>query len=86
VVGPITLQIIDYTYNWTLPLGTSTIDTSKFVVQAQGYNPLTNIFEPNPMAYDCKGSPMCTIPDLLKWCDHAVNTLQRYDDPFYHTG
>ncbi|KAF5854885.1 hypothetical protein ETB97_010935 [Aspergillus alliaceus] len=36
--------------------GTSTIDTSKFVIQAQGYNPLTNVFEPDPSAYDCKGS------------------------------
>ncbi|KAG2419319.1 hypothetical protein HFD88_004114 [Aspergillus terreus] len=70
-------------YTWTLPLGTSTIDTSKFVVQAQGYNPLTNVFEPDPTAYDCKGSSMCTTPDFVKWCDHAVNTLQRYDDPFY---
>ncbi|THC88424.1 hypothetical protein EYZ11_012126 [Aspergillus tanneri] len=83
VVGPITLDIKDYTYKWTLPLGTSTIDTSKFVVQAQGYNPLTNVFEPDPSAYDCKGSSMCTTPDFVKWCDHAVNTLQRYDDPFY---
>lgn len=86
VVGPITLQITGYTYKWTLPLGTSTIDTSKFVVQAQGYNPLTNIIEPNATDYDCNGSTMCTTPDLVKWCDHAVNTLQRYDDPFYHTG
>ncbi|PLB46596.1 hypothetical protein P170DRAFT_498546 [Aspergillus steynii IBT 23096] len=83
VVGPITLDTKDYTYKWTLPLGTSTIDTSKFVVQAQGYNPLTNVFEPDPSAYDCKGSSLCTTPDFLKWCDHAVNTLQRYDDPFY---
>ncbi|KAE8395561.1 Spherulation-specific family 4-domain-containing protein [Aspergillus alliaceus] len=83
VVGPITLNIKDYTYKWTLPLGTSTIDTSKFVIQAQGYNPLTNVFEPDPSAYDCKGSSMCTTPDFLKWCDHAVNTLQRNDDLFY---
>ncbi|RAK90770.1 hypothetical protein BO79DRAFT_215772 [Aspergillus costaricaensis CBS 115574] len=85
VVGPITLTITDYTYTWTLPIGTSTIDTSKFVVQAQGYNPLTNIFEPVPDDYDCKGSSMCSTPDLLKWCDHAVNTLYRDDDPTYHS-
>ncbi|KAH8431510.1 uncharacterized protein LDX57_009173 [Aspergillus melleus] len=83
VVDTITLDVTGYTYKWTLPLGTSTVDTSKFVVQAQGYNPLTNAFEPDPIAYDCKGSPMCTTPDLLKWCDHAVNTLHRDDDPFY---
>jgi hypothetical protein len=83
VVGPITLDVTGYTYTWTLPLGTSAIDTSKFVIQAQGYNPLTNVFEPDPSAYDCKGSSMCTTPDFVKWCDHAINTLQRYDDPFY---
>ncbi|OGM49583.1 hypothetical protein ABOM_001752 [Aspergillus bombycis] len=83
VVGPITLDIKDYTYTWTLPLGTSTIDTSKFVIQAQGYNPLTNVFEPDPSDYTCKGSSMCTTPNFLKWCDHAVNTLQRNDDTSY---
>jgi hypothetical protein len=82
-VGPITLEITDYTYKWTLPIGTSTVDTGKFVIQAQGYNPLTNVFQPDPTAYDCKGSSMCTTPELLAWCDHAVNTLHRTDDPFY---
>ncbi|RAL02336.1 uncharacterized protein BO80DRAFT_472333 [Aspergillus ibericus CBS 121593] len=84
-VSTITLDISGYTYTWTLPLGTSTVDTSKFVVQAQGYNPLTNVFEPDASSYDCKGSSMCTTPALLKWCDHAVNTLYRDDDPFYHS-
>lgn len=83
VVDTIKLDITGYTYKWTLPMGTSTIDTSKFVVQAQGQNPLTNAFEPDPKAYDCKGSSMCTTPGLLAWCDHAVNTLQRHDDPYY---
>ncbi|KAL3451137.1 Spherulation-specific family 4-domain-containing protein [Aspergillus insuetus] len=82
-MGTITLDITGYTYKWTLPIGTSTIDTSKFVVQAQGYNPLINVFEPDPGAYDCKGSSMCTTPGLLAWCDHAVNYLHRDDDPFY---
>ncbi|KAF7136979.1 hypothetical protein CNMCM5793_006730 [Aspergillus hiratsukae] len=83
VVSTITLDITGYTYKWTLPLGTSTFDTSKFVVQAQGYNPLTNAFEPDPTAYDCEGSTMCTTPDFVKWCDQAVNTLQRNDQPSY---
>jgi hypothetical protein len=83
VVGTINLETTDYTYKWTLPLGTGTIDTSKFVVQAQGYNPLTNVFEPLPNDYDCKGSSMCTTPDFLSWCDHAVNTIQRADDAWY---
>ncbi|RDW70549.1 uncharacterized protein DSM5745_08060 [Aspergillus mulundensis] len=85
-MGSITLEITDYTYKWTLPLGTSTVDTSKFVVQAQGYNPLINVFQPDPGAYDCKGSSMCTTPGLLAWCDHAVNYLYRDDDPFYRAG
>ncbi|KAF3392628.1 hypothetical protein F1880_008917 [Penicillium rolfsii] len=73
---------------WTSPAThrrTSAIDTSKFVVQAQGYNPLTNVFEPNPADYSCKGSSMCTTPDLVQWCDHAVNYLHRDDDPYYNT-
>ncbi|KAL4805129.1 Spherulation-specific family 4-domain-containing protein [Aspergillus unguis] len=82
-MGTITLDITDYTYKWTLPIGTSTIDTSKFVVQAQGYNPLINVFQPDPGAYDCKGSSLCTTPGLLAWCDHAVNYLHRDDEPFY---
>ncbi|KAL3428575.1 Spherulation-specific family 4-domain-containing protein, partial [Aspergillus tetrazonus] len=82
-MGAITLDVTGYTYKWTLPIGTSTIDTSKFVVQAQGYNPLINVFEPDPGAYDCKGSSMCTTPGLLAWCDHAVNYLHRDDEPFY---
>jgi hypothetical protein len=82
-MGTITLEIKDYTYTWTLPIGTSTTDTSKFVVQAQGYGPFINTFSPEPSDYDCKGSSMCTTPDFLKWCDHAVNTLQRSDTFFY---
>ncbi|RAL15201.1 uncharacterized protein BO97DRAFT_463072 [Aspergillus homomorphus CBS 101889] len=85
VIDTVTRDISGYTYTWTLPLGTSTVDTSKFVVQAQGYNPWTNIFEPDPSDYDCKGSSMCTTPDLLKWCDHAVNYLSRDDDLNYYS-
>ncbi len=66
-VGPITLVITGYTYTWTLPLGTSTTDTSKFVVQAQGYNPLINVFLPDPIDYDCKGSSLCSNLNLVKW-------------------
>ncbi|KAL3492448.1 Spherulation-specific family 4-domain-containing protein [Aspergillus germanicus] len=73
-VEPITLDVTGYTYTRTIPLGTSTINTGKFVVQAQ-----------EPGAYDCKGSSLCTTPGLLAWCDHAVNTLYRGDDGFYST-
>ncbi|KAL3473266.1 Spherulation-specific family 4-domain-containing protein [Aspergillus californicus] len=69
-VGPITLDVTGYTYTWTAPLGTSTVNTGKFVIQAQGYNPLTNVFYPEPGAYDCKGSSL-------------FNTLYRGDDEFY---
>jgi len=86
-VGSVSVEVSGYTNKWTLPLGKSTIDTSNFVIQAEGYGPSTNVFQPNPVdgSYDCKGSGMCTTPDLLKWCDHAVNYLQRNDNLTYAT-
>ncbi len=84
-IGTVPVDVTGYTYTWNLPIGTSTTDTSKFVVQTQGYGPSTNAFQPDPSDYDCKGSILCTTPDLLKWCDHAVNTLQRTDNPIYST-
>ncbi|KAE9364361.1 hypothetical protein N431DRAFT_355154 [Stipitochalara longipes BDJ] len=84
-IGPISLVITGYTYTWTLPLGTNTIDTSKFVVQVQGYDPYTNVFQPDPTDYDCKGSTLCTTPGLLAWCDDAVNNLGRNDSLSYTT-
>ncbi|KAL4796606.1 hypothetical protein BDV19DRAFT_388112 [Aspergillus venezuelensis] len=44
-IGPITLGVEGYAYKWTLPIDTSTVNTGKFVIQAQGYNPLTNVFQ-----------------------------------------
>lgn len=85
-IGTIALDITGYTYTWTLPIGTDTIDTKKFVVQAQGYNPLINVIHPDPSDYSCKGSSMCTTPGLLSWCDHAVNYLHRDDTQFYTAG
>lgn len=82
-VGPITLDVSGYSYKWTLPIGTTTIDTSKFVIQTQGYNVATNFIEPVADDYDCQGSVMCSTPGFLAWCDHAVNVLHRDDDPFY---
>ena len=84
-IGPISRVITGYTYTWTLPLGTLTTDTSKFVVQVQGYNPYTTVFEPDPTHYDCKGSTLCTTPGLLAWCDDAVNNLGRNDSLSYAT-
>ena len=84
-VGPVTVSSEGYAYTWTLPIGTLTTDTSRFVVEVQGYGPLTRVFSPQPSDYDCKGSSMCGTPDLLKWCDHASNSLQRNDDLAYAT-
>ncbi|KAH7410947.1 hypothetical protein BKA64DRAFT_704059 [Cadophora sp. MPI-SDFR-AT-0126] len=72
---------------WPIDAGMSTENSGGDpVVQGQGYAPIKNAFggslrsykcagEPcddNP-DYDCKGSTLCTTPDLLKWCDLAVN-------------
>jgi hypothetical protein len=79
-----------YTYTWNVPLAGTDAQPEDYVVQGQGYAPLQNVFggsmrsykcagEPcddNP-DYDCKGSTLCTTPDLLKWCDHAANNLTR---------
>lgn len=35
-----------YTYTWSVPLGTSTFDTTKFVVQAEGLGPATTVSSP----------------------------------------
>jgi len=69
-----------------------------YVVQGQGYAPIENVFggslrsykcEGQPCDddpdYDCKGSTLCTTPDLLKWCDIAVNNLTRTDSLTYGT-
>lgn len=51
-VGPVTVKpptaAGQYTYNWTVPLGTATVDTSKFVVQGEGLGPCINVFKPLP--------------------------------------
>ncbi|KAL4983900.1 fibronectin type III domain protein [Aspergillus falconensis] len=41
-----------YTWAWTLPVGTETTDSRSFIVQAQGYRPLTNVFHPCPSEWD----------------------------------
>ncbi|PVH73435.1 hypothetical protein DL98DRAFT_607326, partial [Cadophora sp. DSE1049] len=85
-IGKVTVPVTGYTYTWTLPIGTSTTDTSRFVVQTQGYGPYGTAFSPDPKDYDCKGSTFCSsAPNLLSWCDHAVNDLTRNDSPTYNT-
>jgi hypothetical protein len=87
-----------YTYTWNVPLGGTDAMPDDYVVQGQGYAPIQNVFggslrsykcagqpcDDNP-DYDCKGSSLCTTPDLLKWCDIAVNNLTRTDDLTYGT-
>lgn len=85
MIGEVKVDIKDYTYTWTLPIGTSTTDTSKYLIQTQGYNEADNFLEPDPTHYDCDGSSMCKTAGMLKFCDHAVNYLHRDDTPFYNT-
>jgi hypothetical protein len=47
-LGSVTIQQTGYTWTWTVPIGTSTTDTSKFVIQVQGYGPAGNVFKPCP--------------------------------------
>jgi hypothetical protein len=49
-VGTVIVDQNSYTYKWVLPIGTSTIDTSKFVVQTQGYSQPMNVFSPCPVS------------------------------------
>ncbi|PYI01923.1 fibronectin type III domain protein [Aspergillus sclerotiicarbonarius CBS 121057] len=82
-----------YTYTWTLPIGSSSTDPNYFVVEAQGYNPLTNVFHPCPSTWadstpstgaSCTGKAPydCKGEPLcstlnVKWCDKAVNQMNR---------
>jgi len=87
-----------YTYTWNVPLGSTDALPEDYVVQGQGYAPIQNVFggslrsykcagEPcdDDPDYDCKGSVLCSTPDLLKWCDIAVNNLTRTDSLTYGT-
>lgn len=38
-----------YDYTWTVPIGTSTVDPSKFMLQVQGYGPMANVFNKCPL-------------------------------------
>ncbi|PLB48819.1 fibronectin type III domain protein [Aspergillus steynii IBT 23096] len=82
-----------YTYTWKLPIGSSSVDPNYFVVEGQGYGPLTNIFHPCPSTWSdsttatgayCtgKGPYDCKGEPLcstmnVKFCDKAVNQMQR---------
>jgi hypothetical protein len=44
-----------YSYKWTAPIGTSTVDPSSFMIQVQGYGPMANVYKKCPLAYVDKG-------------------------------
>ncbi|OJI89883.1 hypothetical protein ASPTUDRAFT_79749 [Aspergillus tubingensis CBS 134.48] len=92
-MGTVPVSRSGYTWTWELPIGSDTVNTNYFVVEAQGYGPLTNVFHPCPSTWDdatlssgayCTGnSPYdckgATLCSTLnvKWCDKAVNQMNR---------
>lgn len=47
-IGTAKVEQDGYSFKWTLPIGTSTGDTSAFVIQVEGYGPKGNVFVPCP--------------------------------------
>ncbi|KAH8196826.1 hypothetical protein TruAng_008996 [Truncatella angustata] len=82
LMGDITVEMDGHAYTYALPLGTLITDLSKSIVETQGYVSLKRVFLPTT---DCKGSSLGTTPNLVKWCDHAINNLQRNDALTYGT-
>ena len=74
-----------YTRQWVLPIGTTNLDVSKYIVQAQGYNNYTNVLMPSSDSYDCKGSSFCegggSVQNL--YCSAAAWNITRRDDFIY---
>jgi hypothetical protein len=80
------LKTTGYTNEWSIPMGSSTFDTKKFVVQAEGYGPENAVVIPSRNQFDCKGSSTCKANlDMEKWCDEAANGLVRNDQISYGT-
>lgn len=52
LVGPVPITQTGYTYSWVAPIGSSTMDTTSFVIHAQGHGPTANVFSPCPEAGD----------------------------------
>lgn len=50
LVGPVPITRTGYTYSWVAPMGSSTMDTTSFVIHAQGHGPAANVFSPCPKA------------------------------------
>jgi hypothetical protein len=81
-IGDVPVTVTDhYTYHWTLLFGTSTVDPREFVVQAQGYNPFTNMFKPDKDDYDCKGPSICGDSGAPQVCDKIPSSM--IDDKTY---
>jgi hypothetical protein len=77
-VADVPPEISEYTYKWTLPYGSDTFETSRFLVQGQGYNPKMELMQPGAEAYDCTGSLYCG-PGLTAACDVAAAKIVRKD-------
>lgn len=48
LVGSVPVDQHGYTYTWVVPAGSSTMDTTSFVIQTQGYGPAADVFSPCP--------------------------------------
>ncbi|KAH8780980.1 Spherulation-specific family 4-domain-containing protein [Diaporthe sp. PMI_573] len=48
LVGAVPVDQTGYTYTWVVPVGSSTMDTTSFVIQTQGYGPAADVFSPCP--------------------------------------
>lgn len=49
-VGPAPLTQDGYTHSWVAPIGSSTMDTTSFVISGQGHRPGASVFSPCPKA------------------------------------
>lgn len=47
-MGAVHVDQTGYTYTWVVPVGSSTMDTTSFVIQTQGYGPAADVFSPCP--------------------------------------
>jgi hypothetical protein len=85
-----------YDFTWEIPMGTSTFDINRFVIDAAGYSKGAKAFHPRPDEFNCKDvSSLCDHTlHFDKWCDDAANNkLKRNNDilyasryvPFSHT-
>lgn len=50
-IGSVPITTNSYRTMWTLPIGLSTTDTSKFLIQTQGHAPAEVVFKPDPSKY-----------------------------------